>query len=268
LYSQTKLCYFCDTRVFILYNNKSRFDNTFSMKHILFFILFFAAVTVSAQTEFGTKYRPIAAPKFGAKPKKTPLPEVKDPQANNMDIPSIKTPNVFDNTSITPKSQLQVGVEKSKFTMSTETDFANPGDRYVPKMEKDLDKALKDAGLKEGRGQLVRKNISLGDFRTKSKYFIVKFRDFGAIDGDLVKVSCNDQVIRDQLFLEGNFKDVKIDLANGFNKLDFEALNIGSLGGNTAEIRVYDDKGQLVTNDYWDNLAAGFKASIVVTKEE
>ncbi|WP_428231575.1 hypothetical protein [Flavobacterium sp.] len=238
------------------------------MKHILFFILFFTAVSVSAQTEFSTKFKSIPAPKFGAKPKKTPLPEVKDPQAYNMDMPSIKTPNVFDHTSITPKSQLQVGAEKSKFTMSTESEFANPGDRFVPKMEKDLDKALKDAGLKEGRGQLVRRNISLGDFRTKSKYFIVKLRDFGAIDGDLVKVSSNDKVIKDQIFLEANFKDVKIMLDNGFNKLDFEALNIGALGGNTAEIQVYDDKGQLVTNDYWDNLAAGFKASIVVTKEE
>jgi len=237
------------------------------MKHILFFILLFTAVTVSAQTEFGTKFRPIAAPKFGAKPKKTPIPEVKDPKAENLDIPSIKTPNVFDNTSITPKSQLQVGAEKSKFTMSTETDFANPGDRYVPKMEKELDKALKDAGLKEGRGTLVKRNISLGDFRTKSKYFIVKFRDFGAIDGDLVKVSSNDKVIRNELFLDVNFKDVKIDLSDGFNKLDFEALNIGTLGGNTAEIQVYDDQGKLVTNDYWDNLAAGFKASIIVTKE-
>ncbi|PIF33611.1 hypothetical protein CLU81_4231 [Flavobacterium sp. 9] len=237
------------------------------MKHILFFILLFTAVTVSAQTEFGTKFKPIAAPKFSAKPKKTPIPQIKDPQADNSDIPSIKTPNVFDNTSITPKSQLQVGQEKSKFTMSTETDFANPGDRYVAKMEKDLDKALKDAGLREGRGELVKKNISLGEFKTKSNYFIVKFRDFGAIDGDLVRVSSNDMVIRDQIFLDSNFKDVKIVLSNGFNKLDFEALNIGSLGGNTAEIQVYDDKGQLVTNDYWNNLAAGFKASIIVTKE-
>ncbi|CAA9197460.1 hypothetical protein ACHRVW_07220 [Flavobacterium collinsii] len=237
------------------------------MKHILFFILFFTAVTVSAQKEFGTKFKPIAAPKFGAKPKKTPIPEIKDPQGENLDMPGIKTPNVFDNTSITPKSQFQIGAEKSKFTMSTETDFANPGDRYVPKMEKDLDKALRDAGLKEGRGTLVKRNISLGDFRTKSQYFIVKFRDFGAIDGDLVKVSSNDKVIKDQLFLDSSFKDVKIMLTDGFNKLDFEALNIGTLGGNTAEIQVYDDKGQLVTNDYWDNLAAGFKASIIVTKE-
>lgn len=223
-------------------------------------------MSVSAQ-EIGGKYKPIPAPKFGAKPKKTPIPEIKDPQAENLDMPSIKTPNVFENKSITPKSQFQIGEEKSKFTMSTETDFANPGDRYVAKMEKDLDKSLKEAGLKEGRGTLVKKNISLGDFKTKSEYFIIKLRDFGAIDGDLVKVSTNDVVVKDQILLDSSYKQVKIDLTQGFNKLDFEALNIGTLGGNTAEIQVYDDKGTLVTNDYWNNLAAGFKATIIVTKE-
>lgn len=237
------------------------------MKHILFFILFFTVLTVSAQTEFNSGFKSIPAPKFSAKPKKTPLPEIKDPQADKTDMPSIKTPNVFDNTSITPKSKFQIGEQKSTFTMSTENDFANPGDRYVAKMEKDLDKTLKAEGLKEGRGELVKKNISLGDFKTKSAYFIVKFRDFGAIDGDLVRVSSNDKIIQDQLFLDVNFKQVKIILSDGFNKLDFEALNIGSLGGNTAEIQVFDDKGVLITNDYWNNLAAGFKASIIVTKE-
>ncbi|WJS97045.1 hypothetical protein NYQ10_11435 [Flavobacterium johnsoniae] len=237
------------------------------MKHILLFILFFTAMSVSAQIESSTSFKTIPGGKFTAKPKKTPIPEVKNPQAELNDMPAIKTPNVFENTTITPKSKFQIGEEKSKFTMSTETDFANPGDRYVAKMEKDLDKSLKDAGLREGRGTLVKRNISLGDFRTKSEYFIVKFRDFGAIDGDLVKVSSNDAVIRDRILLDASFQQVKINLKPGFNKLDFEALNIGTLGGNTAEIQVYDDKGALVTNDYWDNLAAGFKASIVVTKE-
>lgn len=237
------------------------------MKHILFFILFFTVLNASAQVEFNSGFKSIPAPKMDARPKKIPAPEVKKPQTENTDIPSIKTPNVFDNTSLTPKSKYQIGEEKSKFTMSTENDFANPGDRYVAKMEKDLDKALKDAGLKEGRGTLVKRNISLGDFKTQAEYFIIKFRDFGAIDGDLVKVSSNDRIIQPQLFLDSNFKQVKIVLDKGFNKLDFEALNIGSLGGNTAEIQVFDDKGNLITNDYWDNLAAGFKASILVTKE-
>ncbi|PXY39133.1 hypothetical protein DMB65_19330 [Flavobacterium cheongpyeongense] len=237
------------------------------MKHILIFIFFFTVLTAAAQAEFNSGFKPIPARKFDAKPKKMPAPEIKAPQASSTDIPGIKTPNIFENATITPKSKFQIGEEKSKFSMSTETDFANPGDRYVPKMEKDLDKALREAGLKEGRGELVKKNISLGDFRTQSAYFIIKFRDFGAIDGDLVKITSNDQVVQSQLFLDSNYKQVKITLSNGFNKLDFEALNIGSLGGNTAEIQVYDDKGTLITNDYWNNLAAGFKASIIVTKE-
>jgi hypothetical protein len=237
------------------------------MKYILIFILFFTALTASAQAEFNSGFKTIPARKFDAKPKKIPAPEFKNPEASNTNIPGIKTPNIFENTAITPKSKFQIGEEKSKFTMSTENDFANPGDRYIPKMEKDLDKALREAGLKEGRGELIKKNISLGEFKTQSAYFIVKFRDFGAIDGDLIKVSSNDQVIQNQLFLDSNYKQVKIVLSNGFNKLDFEALNIGSLGGNTAEIQVFDDKGTLITNDYWNNLAAGFKASIIVTKE-
>jgi hypothetical protein len=237
------------------------------MKHILFFILFFTAVTVSAQTEFGTKFKSIPAPKFSAKPKKIPQPEALDLSAPKSEVPSIKTPNVYDNNTITSKSKFQVGEQKSKFTMSTETDFANPGDRYVAKMEKDLDKALRAEGLKEGRGELVKKNISLGDFRTKSDYFIVKLRDFGVIDGDLVAIYSNDKIIANQILLDGNFKQVKVNLVSGFNKLDFVALNLGDLGGNTAEIQVYDAQGNLIASDYWYDLAAGFKASIVATKE-
>src|SRR5690349_1854081 len=140
------------------------------MKHILFFILFFSALTVSAQGEFNSGFKSIPAPKFDAKPKKLPAPEVKNPESQNTDIPSIKTPNVFDNTSITPKSRFNIGEEKSNFSMSTENKFANPGDRYVGKMEKDLDKALTDAGLKEDRGPLVRKNLEFGNIYTNSAY--------------------------------------------------------------------------------------------------
>lgn len=235
------------------------------MKHILFFILFFAAVSVSAQ-EFGTKYKPIPAPKFSTK-KKTPLPQVKDPQAETADIPGIKTPNVFDNTAITPKSQFQIGEEKSKFSMYQQNDFANPGDQYVAKMEKDVDKALRAEGLREGRGKLLKENISLGDFKTKSDYFIVKLRDFGVVDGDLVAIYSNDKIIANQILLDGNFKQVKINLVSGFNKLDFVALNLGDLGGNTAEIQVYDAQGNLIASDYWYDLDAGFKATIIATKE-
>ena len=266
LYSLTNLCYFCEAILLIYTNYKSPFDNTFSMKHILFFILFLTVATVSAQTEFGGKYKPIPAPKFSSKPKKAPAPEVKKPE-ENLDIPSINTPNVFDNTSITPKSKYQIGEKKSTFSMSTENDFANPGDRYVAKMEKDLDKALKDAGLKEDGEKLVLSDVSFGEIRTTSAYFIIKCRDYGAIDGDLIKATLNTDTVRDRLLLGPIFKEFKIVLQDGINTFELEALNKGELGGNTGEFQIYDAEGKFVLSDFWNNFNAGVRAKFIIVKE-
>jgi hypothetical protein len=50
-------------------------------------------------------------------------------------------------------------------------------------------------------------------------------------------------------------------------KLDFEALNQGTSGPNTAAFSVFDDSGNLITSNEW-NLTTGIKATIVVVKEE
>ncbi|RZJ46255.1 MAG: hypothetical protein EOO44_22880, partial [Flavobacterium sp.] len=224
------------------------------------------AVTVSAQTEFSTKFKSIPPPKFSSKPKKLPTQPIKDAQPN-LDMPAIKTPNVFDNATITPKSQFQIGEQKSTFSMSTETDFANPGDRYVPKMEKDLDKALKDAGLKEDRGVLVRKNLEFGDIYTSSSYFIIKCRDVGAIDGDLIKAVFNENVIVERMTLKYEYQEFKITFTEGFNTFEIEALNVGSLGGNTGGFEFYDAEGNLILADSWNNLDTGFKAKFRIVKQ-
>ena len=237
------------------------------MKHILLFILFFAAVTVSAQTEFGTKFKPIPAPKFSAK-KKTPLPQVKDPQAETTDVPSIKTPNVFDNTSITPKSQLQVGAEKSNFSMAPKNDFANPGDQYVPKMEKDLDRALKDAGLKEDQQALTMADVSYGEIRTSSPFFVIKCRDYGAIDGDLIKAVLNKDVIRERLLLRADFQEFKIYLTEGINTFEMIALNKGEYGGNTGEFQIFDAEGKFILSDVWQNFNTGVQSKFVIVRKE
>jgi hypothetical protein len=238
------------------------------MKHILFFILFFTAVTVSAQTEFSTKYKSIPAPKFSSKPKKAPTPEIKDPQADNAEIPSIKTPNVYDNTSITTKSKFQIGEEKSKFTMSTETEFANPGDRYVAKMEKDLDRALKDAGLKEDGQALVMTDVNYGDIRTNSSYFIIKCRDYGAIDGDLIKAVLNQDVIKERMLLQYEYQEFKIFLQEGINTFEMIALNKGQYGGNTGQFQIYDAEGKFILSDLWQNFNTGVQAKFVIIKED
>ena len=99
-----------------------------------------------------------------------------------------------------------------------------------------------------------------------SKFVNILYRDFGEVDGDLIRVYLNGIVIYEQIFLDFDFKGIEISLQKGFNKIDFEALNQGTSGPNTAEFRVYDDNKKLVSNNQW-NLVTGFKASIIVTKE-
>ena len=45
------------------------------------------------------------------------------------------------------------------------------------------------------------------------------------------------------------------------------ALNQGESGPNTAEVRVYDDQGNLMMANRW-NLATGTKATFIVVKDE
>ena len=49
------------------------------------------------------------------------------------------------------------------------------------------------------------------------------------------------------------------------NKIDFVALNQGSSGPNTAELRIYDDNKKLLSSNQW-NLATGSKATLIIVK--
>lgn len=105
----------------------------------------------------------------------------------------------------------------------------------------------------------------LGDFKTKSNVVRIVLRDFGEFDGDKVSVYLNDVLVNGQILLETSAKQIYIDLADGFNKIQFFALNEGSAAPNTAEFEVYDLKGNLITANQW-NLFTGDRATINVTK--
>jgi hypothetical protein len=153
----------------------------------------------------------------------------------------------------TPKSILETNTLQFK----NPNDFKNPGDIYKEKWNK------KDG---EDESKIFRKDQYLGDFKSKSAYVKISYRDFGEVDGDEIRVLVNDKVVVPRVFLDGSFKGLELGLEKGFNKIDFEALNQGYSGPNTAEFQVYDDKGQLVSANQW-NLATGFKATIIVVKE-
>jgi hypothetical protein len=88
------------------------------------------------------------------------------------------------------------------------------------------------------------------------------YRDASYVDGDEIRVYLNDKIIESFVTLEGTFRSFEIVLDKGFNKIDFEALNQGNSCPNTAEFRVYDDKGSLISASQW-NLGTGFKATMV-----
>ena len=92
------------------------------------------------------------------------------------------------------------------------------------------------------------------------------YRDFEYMDGDRVSILVNDEVVVENLTLTYEFRGINLKLKEGFNKIDFVALNQGSSGPNTAELRIYDDSEKLLSANQW-NLATGSTATLIIVKK-
>jgi len=106
----------------------------------------------------------------------------------------------------------------------------------------------------------------LGDVKSEGEFIGIVCRDHEYVDGDRVKIWVNDVVVEHNLLLTAGFKGINVDLQSGFNRIEFEALNHGSAAPNTAQVDVYNDKGNLLYSNKW-LLSSGSKASLIVTKE-
>jgi hypothetical protein len=235
------------------------------MKQIFLFILLLCIVPKSiGQSEFSTKFK--AIPPVNIKPttKKEIVAKSDLPKLN---LPKIIAPNVFV-TKPKPNNAFEIGTPENHFSMTPKNKFEHKlGDVYQNKMTKDLDKTMVREGLKEDNSFLDRTDRYLGDFRTKSNFLVVTYRDYIQIDGDLFNVYLNDQLIHSQLYLNYELGEFKISLSKGINKVEFVVASQGTSGGNTAEIHVIDDASKSVTDEYWNNLALGTKIKLIVVKE-
>lgn len=214
-------------------------------------ILLCAVFQASAQFDTGTKSLSIPPIKSTAKPATTTPPTT-----------TSNTPSLFGGAT-KPQPSLgtyQIGKKNDNVMLQNNT-MVSSGIMYEDKLQKSLPKGEGDDSKE------YRRNQYLGDFKSKAKSIKVKYRDFGAVDGDLIKIYVNDVVIKDVVALDSDFQGFDLELVPGFNKIVFEALNQGTSGPNTAEFQVRDDKGNLISGDQW-NLATGFKATIIVVKEE
>lgn len=232
------------------------------MKKFLFLIILIGSGSKAfGQIEFKPQFKAIKPQTSIVKPKK----EKDIPPPTNLpllELPKIVAPNVLKETNIfgskpKPNNSFEIGIAENHFSMNQTTKFVNAGDFVKDRLNKKAD----------NEDQIVyRRNQNLGEFRTKSLTAKVTYRDYGEVDGDQIRVLLNDKAIATGIYLDSNFKGFEITLVDGFNKIDFEALNQGHLGPNTAEFQVYDDKGALISASQW-NLATGFKATIIITKE-
>ncbi len=107
--------------------------------------------------------------------------------------------------------------------------------------------------------------LELGKLETNTKRIRIECRDHSYVDGDRVKLYVNEVVIRSSITLQAGYYAIDIDLLDGYNRIDIQALNQGSSGPNTAEFKVYDGHGNLLADQEW-NILTGYVATLVVIK--
>jgi hypothetical protein len=174
------------------------------------------------------------------------------PLNNNTNFGSLNVPN------------LSTGVEapKKEFSLFGEA-FGNPGELYQKQLKKQEDD-LKPEGFGDNAG--LKTDAYWGDYRTKSEYIDISYRDFGQVDGDLLNILVDDDILRSSELLMASFKGFRLRLKEGLNKIEFYAVNEGSLLPNTAEYRIVDQWKNVITGKIWA-LATGVKVTIIIVKE-
>lgn len=213
------------------------------MKNFLFLFIvlfYFSAAKVSAQTDLPT-----------AKPLK--IEKANPINSSGTASPVLKMPSLIkEQPSLDMNSKNPV-----KMLPDEELVQAGTGMKIDPKVG--------PGERLNGSGQYFPDQY-LGDVKSSGKFIGIVCRDHEYVDGDRVKIYMNDMVVEQNLLLTGAFKGINVDLQDGFNRLDFEALNHGSSAPNTAQVDVYNDKGELIYSNKW-LLSSGSKATLIVTKE-
>ena len=173
------------------------------------------------------------------------MPAIKAPTLSNT-----KNPNTPDNSDLGKEKEKQIDMQNGDGLM--EYTGTNKAPKYFSKD--------KEAKPEFGKDQY------LGDFKTTAKKATIMYRDHEFVDGDMIRVWVNGQIEIPHVRLEGSFKGFDLELHDGFNKVDFEALNQGTSGPNTAQVNVYDEIGNLLATYEW-NLLTGNKATTIIVKQ-
>ena len=174
------------------------------------------------------------------------------PPKTSVNIPPVINKNL---NSFTFK-KIEKKKDEKGFMIADNEYFLNPGETYLKRLNKE----------KEKNPNNYTGDAYLGDVKTISETANIVCRDFEYVDGDRVSIMVNDEIVVQNLTLNSSFRGINLKLKEGFNKIDFIALNQGDSGPNTAELRIYDDNDVLISSNQW-NLATGAKATLIIVKQ-
>jgi len=172
---------------------------------------------------------------------------------------SIKYPSIFDKKDklLENISLIKKKPEEEKGIMEKEK-FESPASAYTQKMNDQM----KREGLTQ---EIVNSDMFLGEFIITTFKLNASCRDFGAIDGDKVSIWLNESVVIPIIDLESGFKMYHLELKEGLNTIQIEALNTGELFPNTGQFAFFDGNEKLVTNQQW-TLNTNYKAIVKIRK--
>lgn len=216
------------------------------MKLISAFIFFFLSLTLSAQIDSNSNSIKFDAQDFDA------------PNPTGFELPATKKPSLsIPVEERDPNTNMTLGVEEDTKLDMTKTDglMENISDKAPKAFTKDKEPLPEYA-----------KDQFLGEIKTGANFVNVKYRDHEYVDGDQIRVYVNNDIVQSSVYLGSSFGGFTLRLEEGVNKIEFEALNQGSSGPNTAELHVYDENGLIISAKEW-NLLTGGRATIFVTKE-
>ena len=189
--------------------------------------------------------------------------KIKSLDTNNINKESFNL-NRIKSIGLTSKEQksffdynLDFDINNSK----QEIDITNKTDLVTPTWK--IRQTFSEGGVNRSK---FSKDFYLGDLETNSEYIIIKCRDHEYVDGDRIRLMINGAVIHPNISLSSMFYVVDVDLDDGYNNIDFIALNEGESSPNTAQLIVLDEFGKQLSNKKW-LISTGYKAKLVVFKK-
>lgn len=215
-------------------------------KNLLLFSMMLFAFVISAQND--KKIQSISLSK--TKVDKVLLPK--------KEMPKVVLPNYDFSKGISTEAPITSPYSPKEKQNSLQPEkFLNPYE--LPK------NLLGKGGAKEDT-KVFRRHQFLGEIKTKTAMVRIVYRDHMAEDGDMIKIMVNDIIVKTDITLYNYGQQFQLGLTNGFNKIEFEALNQGTSGPNTASFQIFDEKGNLLASNQWD-LATGFRATFMIIRE-